>query len=95
TVLTDMATLDQREKGREYLAWMAERGGKVDHRLADGRTLLLKACARDLDGELLLLLLELGADPNATDAKGRTCRTLLGEGADESELEALRAHGAR
>ena len=73
---------------------LIERGADVNARTVDfGKTPLHEALDSG-DTELVRLLLEHGADPNATDVEGRTLLHWAAEGAAAPTIELLLDHGA-
>lgn len=97
TVLSEMATLDQRDRGRAYLKQMVAHGGDLERPLADGKPLLLQLCREPGvdDAETIGALLELGARTDAADADGRTCADYLAAIGLDDALATLRARGGR
>jgi hypothetical protein len=97
TILSEMAILDQRDRGRDYLRQMVAHGGDLDRPLADGKPLLLQLCREPGvdDAETIVLLLDLGARTDAADADGRTCADYLAAIGLDDALAAVRAHGGR
>lgn len=63
-----------KEKFEKILSWVRQNPEKINHTDTNKRTLLHRACLDPLiiNNDLILFLLEKGADPNATDINGIT-----------------------
>ena len=68
-------------------------GVRVNRANRDGHTLLMAAAEKG-DAELVLMLLDRGADPAAIDKKGRTARSLAQASGNHRVAELL-ARGGR
>ncbi len=69
---------------------MLQHGALPDTRDARGMTPLLSATARTKNPEVVLFLLEKGADPHAVANSGATMCSLLEKNASMEETELLR-----
>lgn len=97
TITDDLADLDQADKALPYLRLMAAHGADLNHRDARGWTFLMRECADPgySTRDFVVLLLELGAEPNLTAADGRTALDFAQATGGEELVAALQAKGAR
>ncbi|KAG4274481.1 hypothetical protein FPRO04_09439 [Fusarium proliferatum] len=73
--LADMTKNTDTEKGESFISVMADLGARFDVTDKQGRTLLhaaVRNCRNGKDFDVLLRLIELGADPLQTDREGNT-----------------------
>ena len=96
-MLTEIANLDRPDKALQYLPWLIARGGNLNHRVDQGRSVLLQRCAdfRTTDLEFLQGLLDLGANPHLKDASGRTALDYLREQRADAAVAMFEAQAAR
>ncbi len=79
----------------ELVAVLIAAGAEVNGSKEDGNPLVKATYSRQANLEVVRLLLDAGADPNAVDAAGRSCLETAVARRQDDLAQLLRQHGAR